>query len=710
MSNLFTLEAKDYSRDLDVLKHYTNDAAYYLSKMKGIPIETCKAFVRKTLANKESGIVDREMLTLARNKYGDREKSVITFSEYLREVEQENYIISPTMCVYNNPKQKKSVLSQFVGINIGKRNVSKGEMFQAERDGNEELFIYKSNEQTSFKLGNNSLSGAQASTGTILHNKSAHSSLTSTCRTATSYGNANNEKFMFGNRHYWSLEIVLNNIVSICSRADLETIAKVVEKYNIVLPNVEQTMECISYSTDLYYLYNEESENKIRGLITNLTPLERAAFVYTSDLYHLAKYNDGLVREFLDKLSSKSEEKVDDPDKYIGVMDSDLKAFVSLLSADELKGTDLKKLKVEDYEKYRVVGATTKKILETLEEYKLLIQGLWRTNSLPASVSTIRNSVRRGVVTSDTDSTIFTTQYWTEWFVGRLDFSTKSCNISYAVTYLATQTNVHNLATISAGMGVEEKEIFTLAMKNEFAFPVFALTSMAKHYYAYISAREGNVYEEYDTEIKGVQLKDSNVPTYIMKIFDQTLKDVMDVILRGEKISIVELQTKIAKIEDDIFKSVLRGDGEYLKNAQVKTAESYVNPNVSPYVYYTLWQDVFSQKYGEQVDIPYAGVKVSVDLDNKTKLNNWFDNMEDQELAARFKDWMARNKKNAIRSIILPKALISEKGLPKEVIDVMNIRKLVFNTVRPFYLQMESLGIYMINDNITRLVSDEIKV
>ena len=50
--------------------------------------------------------------------------------------------------------------------------------------------------------------------------------------------------------------------------------------------------------------------------------------------------------------------------------------------------------------------------------------------------------------------------------------------------------------------------------------------------------------------------------------------------------------------------------------------------------------------------------------------------------------------------------VISTKGMPKEIIQCMDIRKIVFTTMAPFYLVLETYGVYMKDKNITKLVSD----
>lgn len=709
MDNPFVLKPSEYRRDLNVLKHYVKDAALYLHKHTGRDLEECERYVaERCTPDNPQGIVDPDVLALTRNKHGDREEQILPLSEYIGDVERNDRIISPTMAVYHKPEDIPSISSEFIGVNVDKRNISKGEMFAAKNEGNKPLELFKKNEQKSFKISNNSLSGAQASNGTILYNKSAHSSLTSTCRTATSYGNANNEKFLYGNRHYWSPEIVKGNIVSIVNSTDFEQLARVIEHYQIRHPSADETMQVITYSTQLYWR-NEAEVERIRVLVEKLDPIERSAFVYTGDMYHLALFNDELVRSFIAKLSTKASEPVDDPDTYVEAMDSDLVAFVSLLCADELGGGTIKDLKASNAKNYAILGATAKKITEVLKEYELLIQGLWRSNTLPASVAHIRSSIRRGVITSDTDSTIFTVQNWTEWYVGQIDFTEESKSVSYAVVYLATQTIAHILAMVSAGMGVREDHMHTLSMKNEFAFPVFVLTSMAKHYFAYVSAQEGNVFPEYDVEIKGVYLKDSNAPAHIMEEFNKSLRWTMDSIIENRSVSVTTLMRKVAAIEHDVEASVRQGDPFYLTGGQVKEATAYANPPSSPYAFYEMWEEVFADKYGHAPEPPYNAVRVSVDLNNQTKIREWLDELPDAELAARMRKWLTDRKKSNMSSMLLPRPIIELSGIPEEIIAAMNIRKLIYSTVKPFYLLMEALGIYVINDNLTKLVSDNIE-
>ena len=127
------------------------------------------------------------------------------------------------------------------------------------------------------------------------------------CRSATSYANANNEKFLYGNRHYYSPDVVKANIVSIVQHSDMEAFERVMIAWQLRHPTVEEAMGCVKRGSMAYWR-NPEQLSLIEELLTALRPVERSAFVYTNDLYHLALLNPAFVHEFLRKLRKMVDE------------------------------------------------------------------------------------------------------------------------------------------------------------------------------------------------------------------------------------------------------------------------------------------------------------------------------------------------------------------------------------------------------------------
>ena len=712
MQNPFVKDKSEYKRNVDILDAYYRDTSTYLAKMTGKPIEECLAHVKRVTAKDGMfPLKDPDVLLLSKEKEGERERMVMPFSQFFSESIQRRDLIAPTFTTYIHPRKKKSLLALYIDGNLKKRSKLKKESLSAKMAKKMDLHYLRENQQNSTKIKNNALSGAHASNGTPLCNRSSHSTLTSVCRSATSYGNANNEKFISGNRHYWCPDIVRANIINIINVIDLKEIESVIAKFGLRYPTVQETLDCITYSTDLYWR-NKEEINSIKRLLNSLSESERAAFVYCGDFYHIAKYNDQVIRTFIDKIINESEELVsfEEAEKIIKDADSDLIAYISLLGKDLLKGKTLNDVKENEPDVFRLIGTHGKTVLSVLDEYKDFIKAFFVTNTMPLSIANLPNSIRRSALASDTDSTIFTTQEWGKWYTGKYDFSKKSCAATVTITYLTSQSIIHILAMMCANMGVDRDDISRLQMKNEYAFPVFALTPKAKHYYASMSAREGNVYDENEMEVKGVGLRGSTCPAKIMAAAKDLMKFVLDEVEAGRKLSINHIYDIIAGYENTIRESVESGRYEYLTKSRINDKEAYKLPHQSAYVYYDMWMDVFADKYGRPDVPPYSAIKVSLYTDNRSNMNEWLAKLEDRVIADKMKKWLDSKGKTDLSNVLLPEQIVAVTGIPKEFIQGINIRQLIYETVKPFYTVLESLGIFMIDDNNCRLVSDFHKV
>jgi len=716
--SLFTYSLSEYRRNIDILPAYVEDSALFISRMLDEPIENAREFVKESIApGGIAAIHDPDIAFLKRQKNGDREKRVTTFSKYLEVVAQQEFIMAPTMTVYLNPNQETSLLAEYISGNLKIRKEFKHKMFEAKMAGDAITESYYNGLQNSSKIKNNSVSGAHASASTILFNKSSHSTLTSTCRISTSYANANNEWFLAGNRHFWCPQVILASMVLACRHTDFDLLLKAMDEYCLVYPTADDVMDCIRYSASLY-MRGEKVYEEARAFASRMNDLERAAFVYTGDLFHLAKHNPEFVRAFLDQLSTPSTDVMPKAEAEVYMkkkIDGAQQDLIVLLCADVMKGRPLygdggaddNSVHTNDPEAFGILGSTAKKVLETLEEYRPLVHGLWRPSILPPSIAVLPSIMRRVVVTSDTDSTIFTNQHWTEWFTNGDSFCEKAYQIGYTTTYLTSQLVKHKLALMSANIGCIQDHLHKISMKNEYYFPVFALTPVAKHYYAFRSAQEGRVFAKMETEIKGVHLRDSSAPAEVTKMLKRYMEDIMTGAMQRGGLTMEEVFGPIAELELTITEDLRRGHWRFMKMAQIKDLNSYVKKEeASVYKHHLFWDEVFGPKYGFAGDPPYQAVKVSVDLESKPKIGQWLKEMEDREMADRLSKWVKAEEKTKITTFYLPLQVIQSTGIPKEIMDAMNVRKLVMNIVKPFYLVLASTGIYVLDKHMSRMISD----
>ena len=704
----FLRDIEEYRREIGVVDGYFEQTEKYLQLMSGIEPERIKAWMQKKFG--KGGTFEFKPpvvnITIRDRETGDRRPSQTNMAKLLQVVEKNKLIMSPSMTVYLPPEQKQSLLAVFVDANIKARGKIKEEMLAAKSAGDLVLAANKDNEQTSKKTRNNGLSGAHCSPSTSLYNKSTHSSLTSLCRSATSYGNANNEKVLSGNRHYWAPGIVINNILSTISLTDFAKFTECVEHYGLYIPSVDDVMELIEYSTEALW-QNGRALNRIRDLVSRIEPIERAAFVYIGDMYHLAKFNEELVKTLLAKLTVRVEslEGVT-AEEMKQCMDGDTKAYVSLLCADWIGSNNFGTIKENDPALFTKLAHNCVNVHRTIGEYLLLIREILTTRNVPASIAKMPEALRRVSLVSDTDSTMATAQWWSEWYCGKGNVTGREADaVADAMIYIAVQNITHMMARMSKNMGMSDHHVFRYAMKNEYKFSSFCLTNKAKHYFALITSREGTIYTDPELEVKGVALRTSNIPPVIMNEFRSTITDISSDVMNGRKIKIIPLLERVAEIEDGIVASVHNGEYTYLKTGQIKTKEAYSEPDSSAYFYHVFWEATFAGKYGSPGEPAYDVVKLAVNLNTKTEVKRWLENMKDRELAGRLQQWFDKTGKTYIQ-ILLPEAIVSQTGIPKEILDVVNYRRIVFSSVEPYYHILEALGVPLIDDNRTILVSD----
>lgn len=714
MDNPFTLPIDAYQRDLNQYEIYCQDAAKYLQIETGDSFEVCLEFVKnKTRPGGELGIKDPEVIYLEKVSEGNREKRVGTLSGYLKKVHAKRYPLAPTFTAYQHPDVETSILATYVQSQLDNRSKNKKQMSKYLAEGNSLLAGIFKNRQNRNKIKNNSLSGAHGTSSSVLFNQSSHSTLTSTCRSASSNTNANTERFLTGNRHYYDLDVTINNIVSVLTHSNFPAIEAAMAKFQIEYPSADTVIAAIKRCTDLYWPNSPNKFAVIESLVRKLTPLERAAYLFTGDMYHLSKHAPGVIRDLYDHLAKPATVPVEDPLSWIEKLKGDEIALIGIVCNPLLpiimkngKPTkDLWHAETKAADTYGLIGATAKQFLDGVQKYADLVKAFWITPNMPASMAYFPFSVRRTVVASDTDSSIFTSQDWTEWYVGQLDWTQDSFAAAAATTYLCSQVTAHILAIMCGNMGVAKQHMRLLEMKNEYAFNVFGLTSMGKHYFAAMNAQEGVVYMKPHWEIKGATLKNSKAPDDIMNRCESLIKEVCETVMWGEKIEIIPILKEIGQIELNIMDSMERGVPDYFATAQIKPAKSYKGEN-SPYLQYEMWETVFAPTYGHTPPPPYSAIKVSVDLDSPTKMREWLDSLPNQTMAQAMRDWLAKYNKTNLSTLYLPAGLAQSSGIPMELRPLMQVRNLVYGIMTSYYLFLESLGIFIANDNVTRLVSD----
>ena len=715
---VFTYDPEEYQkrRSFNYVETYIRDMSLGLSKLENIPLEQAESFIRKGIKDGSIPYHDPTVYALKREENTDKHKYKTTMTGYLQEVEAFRHIMAPTFTAYLHPKVKKSELSTFTEYNVNDRNAKKALIKVHKTAGRPIQAMMADNGQKNAKENNNSTSGAMVSRHNPIYNRSGHSTLTSVCRTCASTANANTERFTVGKRHFMDVETVINNILNVLGNMDLEECERVIKKYQLNYVSHEDFMAGIQRSTNLYWR-SKPGMKRIEELALTLTPLERTVYLYTGDFYHVRVFNEQFVRTFFDGFVKIPRDiRVDNPDEIMKLVDEDMAMLTAILFNPELttiddKGEplylptlakDVKKLPT-----YPFIAAGVVWIMEHIEKYADFIRCFWRNDCFPMETGQMPEMVRTAVLGGDTDSTLFTVWSWVLWYSGELTDSQENLSVAQTIIYLTSMMVKHYLAIVSGVMGVQKKRIHQMAMKNEFFFATFTTTRRTKHYFAMATACEGLVYKEPDLEIKGVGLKNRKAPTEIIEKADEFMEWISETSFKKGKFKILPKLKEIAEIEYQIYYSIMHGSTDYLKQESIKDASIYKDPMRSNWASYNLWEEVFAEKYGHVPSLPMQGVRVNLDLNTKTQVKTWIESMENREIANKLNNWLVKNNKPGFKSLILPLDIVAMRGVPKEIRPIMNIRKIIFGLMETFYVILESLNLYMIDGNNTKMVLDD---
>lgn len=704
----FRLHVDEYERNIDIPANYYEQLGIYIAMCTDMDISVANTYIEREFA--PGGQFNHEFPLgefLVQNPVTqDREKKLIPMDKVFSKCQEKEIITAPSMVFYMPEKFKKSKLAAFFQENVRLRNVIKQRMFECRANGDTVGAVNANNGQSSKKTLNNAGSGGFSSPFTILYCSSSHSALTSTCRTATSYGNACNERMLGGRRHYWSCGIIVNHLLSTIALTDWEMLKRCMVKYDLHYPTADEAMEMVRHSSD-DYIRNVDGMARVEKIVRKAKPIELAAFVYMGDLFHLAKYNDSFMRGFIETLITDVPMDTELTDAEVNLiergMDGDLKIIVSQLRPDLVGvGGNFKKVKENDEASYRLLIATVGHLQKTIGEYTLFIRALLTTQNVPPTIARMPEVLRAIGVVSDTDSTMGAAQWWSKWYCGEYtgDLASK---VADTMVYIVVQNIAHLMAGMSKQLGVSDEKLFTYAMKNEYKFASFGLTTKAKHYFALITSQEGTLKSDPELELKGVALRTSNIPPQIMDEYKATVKRLSQEIADGKDVKILDVMRRVAEIEKGISDSIRSGEGLYLKTLDIKSRDSYSAE--SNYHYHRMYNDTFGLKYGKVEEPPYHAVRLPVSLNSVTEQKEWLANMEDRGLADLLTTWFG-NEKRKYTQIIVPDSIVKDHGVPKELLDVIDDRRTVFAMVEPYYHILEVFGIFMMDKERTRLLSD----
>lgn len=686
MSEQIPFLSEEYESNRNIKAHAINQYTLLISKSMGLdPAEVKRNLISYFKANKEK-FKSRRAKIIMKNKHGDREVKIVPLSFVFKHVQEKNYHFSPSMVAYTNSDEEECVNSIGTRLFIDNRAHYKGLRQVAKAEGNKDAENKYNELQNAFKIFNNAQSGAMSSEGTPINNKTGHTTLTSSTRCLTSTANLINEQLIAGNRFYNTPDNTLQALTARLQVTDFKLLQDVMEKYKLHYPTPEDVMAQIEYSSKRYWR-SKELMGIISDFVTGMTPLERAAILYILDFPALFRHNREFMTGFFDEWTA-----IKDVDgKEIPPRNGD--DYIHCISKLDSKPPKEEINKLNAYH------------ISVEEKYSDLIKVIFKSAIPPSGLFDVTTAIRDAVLTSDTDSSIYTVDQLIETYTDSREIGMR---MNATLTYFIRMVSVDQHKQLSCNMNVSKRNLHMLNMKNEYYFGGYVTTLMSKHYYASQRMVEGVKNHEMKMEIKGVHLKSSKIAHEVRNYAKKMMERTIDAIENREQLEAAEILGEVADMERGVINDINTGVWTWLSKQSVKQAEYYKNPEGSVFFYHDLWEKVFKDKYGPAPELPYTGIKINVDIGNKTKLNRWIEGIQDEGLRNRLADFFTNVKRDSLNSIILPmERLQFMNDIPEEVKAIIDYRSTIKQNFKSIYTVLESMGVYLINDDITRLVSDE---
>lgn len=694
-NGIFLKELSDYTNDLNPVKQYVEQSVSYVTKELNIDDTLARILIKEVITEDEN-VVDPIVTYNYRKDNGDVEVRTTKLLEYIADNKRNNYITAPSLTTYEQPSKEKSLHAEFLEKNISLRSKFKKEAFRNYQDGDMSMFNRNNNTQMSLKVLNNALSGSYASASTVLFNPSAHYTLTSITRTATSITNAITESIVSGNKYFSDPDTVLNYILSVITNVDYTLLDKVYREYNLAIPTTVDIINALKKSSDLYWEDEVFYSMEVASLLSKLSHLEKIAVMYTNDLYHMRKLNDGLWRDIITGLSRYIPDGVEDPVGFMGSLPEYITNMVHHICHTDIRGMKVNYKDMKDTPEIKALAASSKGVIDAIAKYGDIFKAFLRSGATPINVGYTKDMLREQTIVSDTDSTISAYDEWVEWYYGRMVFDNDAVGVAAAVSLLVSRAVEHNLKQLTANMNVPVDNRWRITYKPEFTWHSMTPMSASKHYVGDTAIREGNVYSESINEIKGSNLILSQAPEFVQKIGKEILTSMHKDIRENRMLSAIKYLTMAADLEREIISRFKRGDIDIFKSTKIKDKDLYAKgESQSVYVYHLLWNDVFGSRYAYMDEPPYGAIKVNTIFNTDKRMRDWLDELEDIEFKESLKNFMHRHKKGKIGVFNLPYQMVAQFGIPKELYSAVDIDRVVSDSMSAIYMMLEGIiGFY----------------
>ena len=693
----------------DSPEHYTLDRPNFLECYKSqIERYLQRKYPNQDFSEKINTIISSRFRSpkvhvVSHPTYGNSKTSHVSLELFFKFLQDD--ILTPAGVVYKATKKQKSILVDMLEESVKDRNIFKKKQLEAAAIGDKVGEQHAKRRQASKKIFNNSVPGVMGSRWSFLSDFPGFNAITTIGQQSVKTGYTHTERLVAGNLYLTSFDDVVDYCQNHLKEMSLIDVQETMKRYNLHYPTEEDLFTYFFFPLS-FRKENEIYRDILKGYIKTLIPDQRAYLYYVSCFKHLLIKNKEFVSKWLNEFFRRDVEILDLPPEDIFKVEDDLLSMAmsrnfSLINEEP----DMRKAIKNNPDGVKHLLS----ICHHMEKLFIKTKPLWTTffvsNPSLTKVWTSNDLVRRCVLTSDTDSVIFTTHEIVNELSPENRFSDKALDVNAFVVYLVSQTLENVFMNMTTGIGMDPDVKKKIKMKNEFYYSIFIRSPLKKHYAGKILIQEGKILPSPEVDLKGINYVGSGISQITHDSFQKTLNWVFEQMETNPTFSYKDFMLRVSSFEYQIYKSLINGETTYLSSVPIKQESGYKDPLRSNYYYYLLWQDVFENRFGE-FQIPN---KVTV-LPVKNKGTYIFKEEFREKLKAFDEDmerklflFLEKYNKKILTRILLPPSV---KDIPEILRELIDIRSIIFTNGRPFYLLSRSFGLSFADKDLKTIASD----
>ena len=611
-------------------------------------------------------------------------------------------IITPSGSVYKPTYKCQSIMSKMVADKLAERKKVKKMQLKAAGAGDDVLAKRCWYKQASIKININSMPGGFGSPFNIFYDKGGYNSITSSARCMIARAYTLCEQLIGGNFAWFSVEELVNFIVlQLRTMPEKSAISACLHTFRMKHIQKESLLEF--YKTMLSRYQHNSDLTPVTDLLNTASQEEIDFLYYYCNLRHIIWENEETFRPWIDRLfnvdnvTEDTSATKDDAFK----MDDTVSTLTTVAFTDKLGGYGLVDI-CNDHPEYipRLVAycKVTEKKLHELDE----LMGIFVNTLADVPMTHLKpHTWRNTTIVSDTDSVIFTSGAWDDWYRhNEYGINQKSYQISALVIYWLHHAVKYALKRFSINFGYIPDEAERLAMKNEFLFPVMMIYPIKKTYVGLQMIQEGVVFKKPKLDIKGQTLRGSSICSTSLEFSAlMTNNDILNTAMKSQ-ISAEDIIGKVVAFEQKIKSEIEHGNLEYLKITSLKYERDYKNPeSTSVVVGWDFWEKVMTAKY----DHIHPPTKVHIFKTSKpnTEYYEWL-KTKSSAVCKRMLTYLEQH--NSLPNQLVVDPIVGH--IPEEIIPLINIREVIYTNLSPVYTTLEQIGISVGGEKNKLLFSD----